>query len=57
MLEDDPTAASVMQMCVFPDLSSIDAWGLTYHNTGVIRGKDLTDLFRFDLNNARRPFG
>jgi hypothetical protein len=39
-----------MQMCVFPDLSSIDDWGLTYHSNGIIRGRDLTDLFRFDLD-------
>ena len=34
-------------MCVFPDLSSIDSWGLTYHSDGTIRGADLTDLFRY----------
>lgn len=35
-----------MQMCVFPDLSIIDSWGLTYHTQGVIRGADLAPLFR-----------
>jgi putative hemolysin len=57
VLEDEPTATSVMQMCVFPDLSSIDAWGLTYHSNGIIRGRDLTDLFRFDQDSAPQPFG
>lgn len=57
VLEDEPTAATVMQMCVFPDLSSIDAWGLTYHSNGIIRGRDLTDLFRFDRDSAPQPFG
>ena len=39
--------ADVIAMCVFPDLSSIDSWGLTYHSDGTIRGKDLTGLFRY----------
>jgi hypothetical protein len=34
-------------MCIFPDLSSIDSWGLTYHSEGTIRGADLTDLLRY----------
>jgi hypothetical protein len=34
-------------MCVFPDLSSIDSWGLTYHAGGVVRGADLGPLFRY----------
>lgn len=37
----------VIAMCIFPDLSSIDSWGLTYHSTEVIRGADLTNLFRY----------
>jgi putative hemolysin len=40
-------AGDVISMCVFPDLSSIDSWGLTYHSDGTIRGADLTDLFRY----------
>lgn len=28
-------------MCVFPDRSAIDSWGLAYHGTGTIRGADL----------------
>jgi putative hemolysin len=38
--------SDVVQMCVFPDLSIIDSWGLTYHTQGVIRGADLAPLFR-----------
>ena len=34
-------------MCVFPDLSSIDFWGLTYHAGGTVRGADLAPLFRY----------
>jgi len=37
----------VIAMCVFPDMSSIDSWGLTYHSDGVIRGADLTELMRY----------
>ncbi|MFI9724286.1 hypothetical protein ACIHFE_32390 [Streptomyces sp. NPDC052396] len=33
-------------MCVFADGSAIDAWGLTYHTGGVIRGADLAKKFR-----------
>jgi len=40
-------AKDVISMCVFPDLSSIDSWGLTYHSDGTIRGADLTDLIRY----------
>ena len=40
-------AVDVISMCVFPDLSSIDSWGLTYHSDGTIRGADLTELFRY----------
>jgi putative hemolysin len=40
-------AADVIALCVFPDLSVIDSWGITYHADGTIRGADLTDLFRF----------
>ena len=49
--EEWPAIAGVPQdviaMCVFPDLSSIDSWGLTYHANGVVRGADLDPLFRY----------
>ena len=41
-------AADVLQMCVFPDLSIIDSWGLAYHTMGTIRGADLEPLFRWN---------
>jgi putative hemolysin len=34
-------------LCVFPDLSIIDSWGLAYHTIGTIRGADLEPLFRW----------
>jgi putative hemolysin len=40
-------AADAIALCVFPDLSVIDSWGITYHSDGTIRGADLTDLIRY----------
>ena len=40
-------ASDVIAMCIFPDLSTIDSWGLTYHSEGTIRGTDLTSLLRY----------
>lgn len=40
-------AKDVIQMCVFPDLSIIDSWGLAYHTMGTIRGANLEPLFRW----------
>lgn len=40
-------AADPIALCVFPDLSVIDSWGITYHSEGSIRGADLGGLFRF----------
>jgi putative hemolysin len=40
-------STDVAEMCVFPDLSIIDAWGLAYHTMGTIRGADLADVFRW----------
>jgi hypothetical protein len=36
-----------LEACIFPDKSSIDSWGLTYHTGGVIRGIDLTKVMRY----------
>ncbi|MBW3633640.1 MAG: DUF333 domain-containing protein [Chloroflexi bacterium] len=43
--------ADVAQLCVFPDLSIIDSWGLAYHTMGTIRGADLEPLFRWKLES------
>lgn len=40
-------ASDIIQVCVQPDLSMIDSFGLLYHTQGTIRGKDLTKIFRF----------
>jgi hypothetical protein len=45
VLESDST--DVLEACIFPDLSSIDSWGLAYHSAGIIRGKDLAKVLKF----------
>ena len=37
----------VLDVCVFPDLSAIDAYGLFYHAYGIIRGQNLEHRLRF----------
>ncbi|MFN7993389.1 MAG: hypothetical protein U0Q18_07295 [Bryobacteraceae bacterium] len=37
----------VLEACVFPDMSIIDSWGLTYNTAGIIRGIDLTTVLRY----------
>jgi putative hemolysin len=39
--------ADVISLCVFPDLSVIDSWGITYYSEGTVRGADLNDLLRY----------
>ncbi|MBV8490082.1 MAG: hypothetical protein JO199_06070 [Candidatus Eremiobacteraeota bacterium] len=39
--------AKQLDTCIFPDLSSIDSWGLTYHANGIVRGKDLSKVLRY----------
>jgi putative hemolysin len=36
-----------LETCIFPDLSSIDSWGLAYHSAGIIRGIDLSTVLRY----------
>jgi putative hemolysin len=44
----DPNSIDqTLEACIFPDLSSIDSWGLTYHSQGIIRGIDLGKVLRF----------
>jgi putative hemolysin len=37
----------VLDLCVFPDLSAIDTYGIFYHSHGIIRGQNLDHKFRF----------
>lgn len=36
-----------LEACIFPDMSSIDSWGLAYHANGIIRGIDLEKVMRY----------
>ncbi|MGA9795468.1 MAG: hypothetical protein WBQ17_08020 [Rhizomicrobium sp.] len=45
VLKSDPT--DVLETCMFPDQSSIDSWGLTYHSAGIIRGKNLSGVLKY----------
>lgn len=60
VLKSDST--DVLEACIFPDLSSIDSWGLAYHSAGIVRGKNLAKVLRYpnpytSPAAAKRPFG
>ena len=38
---------TVLEACIFPDMSTIDSWGLAYHSNGIVRGKNLSNILRF----------
>lgn len=38
---------TVLEACIFPDMSSIDSFGLFYHSAGIIRGTNLSKILRF----------
>ena len=41
------TVDTVLEACIFPDMSTIDSWGLTYHSFGIIRGRNLNKVLRY----------
>lgn len=45
VLESDSN--DVLEACIFPDMSSIDSWGLAYHSANIIRGKNLARVLRY----------
>jgi putative hemolysin len=49
---DQAAPGDFIGMCVFPDRSMIDAWGLAYHTHSIIRGADLAGKW-----NATVPQG
>ncbi|MFJ9850779.1 hypothetical protein [Streptomyces sp. NPDC101150] len=51
-LKGETKPDKVMSACMFGDGSVIDAWGLKYHQGGVIRGADLTEKFRASIPGA-----
>jgi putative hemolysin len=46
----------VLQVCVFPDRSMIDSFGLFYHTGGTIRGADLAPILRYKGQSAPPVF-
>lgn len=36
-----------LEACIFPDMSSIDSWGLTYHSAGIVRGINLGKVLKY----------
>ncbi|WP_420123253.1 hypothetical protein [Nakamurella sp.] len=50
----DP-ADVVVSLCVFPDGSFIDEWGLAYHSAGDVRGKDLTTVMKYQPAGTLPP--
>jgi hypothetical protein len=47
----DSNANDVLDACIFPDLSSIDTYGLFYHSAGIIRGRDLARKLKYKNPN------
>jgi putative hemolysin len=45
----------VLEACIFPDLSSIDSWGLFYDSASIVRGIDLTKVMRYQPQAAAVP--
>ena len=45
----------IANMCVFPDGSMIDEWGLAYHSEGTIRGIDLALEFVYQPTEGLPP--
>jgi putative hemolysin len=41
------TVDVVLEACIFPDMSTIDSWGLFYHSASIIRGIDLNGVLRY----------
>jgi putative hemolysin len=54
--KDDPVDA-VVNLCVFPDQSFIDEWGITYYAGGIVRGIDLAKVFRYQPTQVPAFFG
>lgn len=61
VLESDSN--DVLEACIFPDLSSIDSWGLAYHSADIVRGKNLAKVLRYKNpkdgapSKTAKPFG
>lgn len=38
---------TTLEACIFPDMSTIDSWGLAYHTYGITRGRNLDNVLRY----------
>jgi len=43
-----------LEACIFPDMSSIDSWGLAYHSASIIRGINLGKVMRYNVHERRK---
>ncbi len=46
---------TVMDECVFPDFSAIDAFGIFYYADGAVRGADLATKMRYHPDERGLP--
>lgn len=47
----------ILEVCVFPDRSAIDSFGIFYRSAKIIRGKNLTKILRYHPANPPNVFG
>ena len=43
-----------LEACIFPDMSSIDSWGLAYHSASIVRGINLGRVMRYHVHERRK---
>lgn len=43
-----------LEACIFPDMSSIDSWGLAYHSASIVRGINLGRVMRYNVHAPRK---
>ena len=46
-VDENQETFTVMDLCVFADMSAIDEWGITYYSQGAVRGADLATKLRY----------
>jgi putative hemolysin len=45
--EEQKTIDLTLEACIFPDMSTIDSFGLFYHSAGIVRGIDLSTVLKY----------
>jgi putative hemolysin len=51
------STSDIAQVCVFPDGSAIDSFGIFYRTAKIVRGKNLTGVLRYHPANPPHVFG